>query len=54
MTTNASGSPLMVLEQILVDNEYRYRDRSTGRVYTAVEARDIKVPHRVDYIGGRR
>lgn len=53
---NASGLPLMVLDQILLaDNTYRYRDRDTGREYTAIEAGALKSPHRVvQHLGGRR
>lgn len=51
---NARGEPIMVLEQIRVGDEYRYRDKATGRVYTAVEARNLKVPSRVEYLRGQR
>lgn len=50
---NARGEPIMVLEQIREGDEYRYRDKATGRVYTAVEASDLKVPLRVEYLRGR-
>ena len=46
---------MMVLDQILLDdNTFRYVDRATGRQYTAIEARAIKGPNRVEYLGGRR
>lgn len=51
---NARGEPIMVLDQILVGDEYRYRDRETGREYTATEARNLRVPNRVEYLRGRR
>lgn len=38
----------MVLDQVLLDDDtFRYRDRATGREYTAAEARALTVPHRV-------
>ena len=51
---NARGEPIMVLDQILVGDEYRYRDRETGREYAATEARNLRVPNRVEYLRGRR
>lgn len=51
---NARGEEIMVLEQIRVGDEYRYRDKATGRVYTAIEARDLKCPSRVEYLRGCR
>ena len=55
MTTNAGNRPMMVLDQILLDNnEFRYRDRATGREYTALEARSLNVPSRIEYLRGRR
>lgn len=52
---NARGEPIMVLDQILVDdNTYLYVDRATGRRYTATEARGLKAPNRVLYVGERR
>lgn len=50
---NARGETIMVLDQIRVGDEYRYRDRATGREYTAIEARNLKVPSRVEYLRGR-
>lgn len=41
---------MIVLQQIREGDEYRYRDEATGRVYTAVEARQITGPHRVKYL----
>lgn len=53
--TNASGHPILVLEQILLDNnEFRYVDRALGRQYTAIEVREMKCPFRIEYLGGRR
>lgn len=44
----------MVLHQIRVQDEYRYRDEQAGRVYTAIEARRITCPHRVVYLPSGR
>jgi hypothetical protein len=41
---------MTVLEQIRVGDEYRYRDKATGRVLTAIEARQVKGPCRVEYL----
>lgn len=52
---NARGEPLTVLDQVLLDDgTYRYRDRETGREYTATEARALNVPSRVEYLRSRR
>lgn len=44
------GADVIVLEQIRVGDEYRYRDEATEHVYTAVEARQIAEPTRVNYM----
>lgn len=41
---------MIVLQQIRVADEYRYRDEATGRVLTAIEARRITGPCRVKYL----
>lgn len=41
---------MIVLQQIRVGDEYRYRDVATGREYTAIEARRITGPTRVRYL----
>lgn len=53
---------MTILEQLREGDEYRYRDKATGRVLTAIEARQVKGPCRVEYLppdsprlpGGRR
>jgi hypothetical protein len=40
----------MTIKQIVVGNEYRYRDEQTGREYTADEARSLAVPINVVYL----
>lgn len=50
-TTNAPGAPLLILNQVLLDSgEYGYRDQSTGRNYSAIEMRCLKIPFRVEYL----
>ena len=41
---------MTILEQIREGDEYRYRDRATGRALTAIEARQVKGPCRVEYL----
>lgn len=41
---------MIVLQQILVGKEYRYRDEATGHVFTAEQARRVTGPCHVKYL----
>lgn len=41
---------MRILQQMRVGDEYKYRDLQTGRVYTAVEARQLTGPTTVRYL----